>query len=393
MKKRLINNEELIVNMNDKYYVVNEYTYKLLENYYSTKDINELAKKLNWSVSKTRKAYTKLKEELDNVEYYDNNIDLDFPLKLQWKVTNKCNLKCAHCYLGELTHKELTSEELMNIATKIANSNIMEVTITGGEALLVKSLPDIVKLLIDNEISVNIFTNAILLDKFEKELSEKMGYSPVSKLNFFISVDGLKDTHDQIRGKGTFEKTINNISMVVKKGYKVTTNTVLSMMNHMDVPSLYEMLFDIGVYKIQISNLIVSGNASKDMLLTKELKAQFLDRLKESLIKKDEGGKLLYAEMPDDGYQSDVYLIDKDNKTYLQKEDWKCSAGIGKATVDYNGEVYCCPFMKTLPLGNLVSKELKEVWGNTNRFEFLKEIAINNKNSRVCIAAKEYSSI
>ena len=40
-----------------------------------------------------------------------------------------------------------------------------------------------------------------------------------------------------------------------------------------------------------------------------------------------------------------------------------------------------------------VSKELKEVWGNTNRFEFLKEIAINNKNSRVCIAAKEYSSI
>ena len=390
MKKRMINDEELIINLNDMYYVVNEYSYNLLQHYYSCKDLEELAKKLNLSLRKTRKIYTNLKEEIDNVDYYDNNIDLDFPLKLQWKVTNKCNLKCAHCYLGELTNKELSAEELMKIATKIANSNIMEVTITGGEALLVKSLPDIVKLLIDSEISVNIFTNAVLLDKFEKELSEKMGYSPTSKLNFFISVDGLEETHNIIRGNGTFEKTMNNIKLVVSKGYKVTTNTVLSMINHLDVPALYEYLNNIGVYKIQISNLIASGNASKDMLLTKELKDEFLVNLKAVLARMDNGRKLLYAEMPDDGYQSDVYLVDKDNKTYLQKEDWKCSAGIGKATIVYNGEVYCCPFMKTLPLGNLVKKELHEVWGCSNRFEFLKEIAINNKNSRVCIAAKEY---
>ena len=75
MKKRMINDEELIINLNDKYYVVNEYTYNLLQHYYSCKDLEELAKKLNLSLRKTRKIYTNLKEEIDNVDYYDNNID------------------------------------------------------------------------------------------------------------------------------------------------------------------------------------------------------------------------------------------------------------------------------------------------------------------------------
>ena len=389
MRKRMIDDDRFIINIDNKYYVVNEYTFDIINLYCNNKDINYIAKDLKMSKFKLRRKLKKLQKEIANIEYYDNNIDLNFPLKVQWKITNKCNLKCKHCYLGKLNNNELDDKKLMSIAKKIVESNIMEVTITGGEALLVKTLPEIVALLIENDIKVNIFTNAILLEKFEKELIDILGYIPFDSLDFFISIDGLEESHEKIRGKGTFKKTINNIKLVVSKGYRVTTNSVLSKLNYKDIPKLYEMLCKIGVYKIQISNLIDSGSANSNMKLNKEEQDGFIKELKKVLRKLDMGSKLLYAQMPDEECNSEIYLLNKDKVEYLQTEKWKCSAGIGKCTIDYNGDVYCCPFIKNYCLGNLVTSDIEKVWYNKKRYEFLKLIARENNNSRVCIAAKQ----
>lgn len=383
MKKRKIDQDRFIININNKYYVVNEYTFDIIESYLQNN------KRSIISNIKLNQAIKKLKKKIDSIEYYEDNVNLEFPLKAQWKVTNKCNLKCKHCYLGKLDNKELSKKELMNIAEKLASSNIMEVTITGGEALLVPSLPDIVALLIKNDIKVNIFTNALLLDRFEKKLSNLLGRNPTDKLDFFISIDGLEKSHDSIRGKGTYKKTIDNIKKAIIKGYRVTTNSVLSKMNYKDIPKLYTQLYKLGVYKIQISNIIDAGNANSEMKLTIKEHESFIKELKEELKELDEGSRLLYANMPDEECSSEVYILNDKGKKYLQREKWKCSAGIGKCTIDYNGNVYCCPFIKKYCLGNLLEQDLKNIWSNNKRFEFLKLIAKNNNNSRVCIAAKQ----
>lgn len=389
MRLRKIDNDRFIINVENKYYVVNEYTFNIISAYKVSKNIDDIAKLLKISKFKIKKELKRLQKEIENIDYYENNIDLDFPLKVQWKITNKCNLKCKHCYLGKLDNKELSKDELFSIANKIVESNVMEVTLTGGEALLVKCLPQIVALLIENDIKVNIFTNAILLSDFENKLFKLLNKRSIDKLDFFISVDGLENCHDQIRGKGNFKKTIENIEIMIKKGYRITTNSVLSKLNYKDLPSLYELLCKIGVYKIQISNLIDSGNASSDMKLNSDDHNEFISELKKVLQKLDNGSKLLYADMPDDECGSEVYLLDKDEKKYLQTENWKCSAGIGKCTIDYNGDVYCCPFIKNYCLGNLAKEDMKKIWKNKKRFEFLKLIAKENNNSRVCIAAKQ----
>ena len=389
MRKRMIDEDRFIINVDNKYYVVNEYTFDIINLYNTSKDIKKSAKELGISTFKLKRELNKLQKEIAEIEYYDNNIDLNFPLKVQWKVTNKCNLRCKHCYLGKLNHSELSKKELMSIADKLVNSNVMEVTLTGGEALLVSSLPEIVALFIENDIKVNIFTNALLLEKFESKVEKLLGRTPNDMLDFFISVDGLEKSHDEIRGKGNFNKTIKAIKAMVSKGYRITTNAVLSTMNYKEVPELYAMLWKIGVHKIQISNLIDSGNATTSMKLSAEQHEEFITELKEVLKGLDKGSKLLYADMPDDDCSSEVYLLDQDKKEYLQKEQWKCSAGIGKCTIDYNGDVYCCPFIRNYCLGNLVNESMDEVWSNKKRFEFLKLIAKENNNSRVCIAAKQ----
>ena len=389
MKKRKIEDDRYIINIGNKYYVVNEDTYELINQYNKNHNKKEIAKKLNISKWKVSKYLKTIKKEIEKGEYYENNIDLDFPLKIQWKITNRCNLKCKHCYLGELSNTQLEEKELMDIAKKIAQSNTMEVTITGGEALMVKCLPEIVLLLLDNDIKVNIFTNALLLDKFEKRLCTLTKEDYTDKLDFFISVDGLEKSHDNIRGKGNFKKTMANIQTMVEKGYRITTNSVLSTMNYKDIPELYKKLCEIGVYKIQISNIIDSGNATSNMKLTEEQHDEFLEELKNVLKDLDRGSKLLYADMPDEECNSEIYMLGDHNKEYLQTEQWKCSAGIGKCTIEYNGDVYCCPFIRNYKLGNLLDQEIHKIWKNPKRFDFLKLIAKENNNSRVCIAAKQ----
>ncbi len=389
MRKRMIQEDRFIINVDNKYYVVNEYTFDIINLYNTSKDLKKTAKELGTSTFKLKRELTKLQKEIAEIEYYDNNIDLNFPLKVQWKVTNKCNLRCKHCYLGKLNHSELDKKKLMSIADKLVNSNVMEVTLTGGEALLVSSLPEVAALFIENDIKVNIFTNALLLEKFESKLETLLGRVPNDMLDFFISVDGLEGSHDGIRGKGNFQKTIKAIKAMVKKGYRITTNTVLSSLNYKETPKLYALLWKIGVHKIQISNLIDSGSATSNMKLTREQHEEFIGKLKEVLKGLDKGSKLLYADMPDDDCSSEIYLLDRDEKEYLQKEQWKCSAGIGKCTIDYNGDVYCCPFIRNYCLGNLVDESMDTIWANKKRFEFLKLIAKENNNSRVCIAAKQ----
>lgn len=389
MRKRMIQEDRFIINVDNKYYVVNEYTFDIINLYNTSKDLKKTAKELGTSTFKLKRELTKLQKEIVEIEYYDNNIDLNFPLKVQWKVTNKCNLRCKHCYLGKLNHSELDKKKLMSIADKLVNSNVMEVTLTGGEALLVSSLPEVVALFIENDIKVNIFTNALLLEKFESKLETLLGRVPNDMLDFFISVDGLEGSHDGIRGKGNFQKTIKAIKAMVKKGYRITTNTVLSSLNYKETPKLYALLWKIGVHKIQISNLIDSGRATSNMKLTREQHEEFIEKLKEVLKGLDKGSKLLYADMPDDDCSSEIYLLDRDEKEYLQKEQWKCSAGIGKCTIDYNGDVYCCPFIRNYCLGNLVDESMNTIWANKKRFEFLKLIVKENNNSRVCIAAKQ----
>ena len=389
MKKRLISDDKFIIQHDNKYYVVNEYTYKILESYFNNESLSDMSKKLKINSFKLNRELKRLKKAIANIDYYDDNISLDFPLKVQWKITNRCNLHCKHCYLGDLDFFELKDKDLMEITEKLSRSNVFEVTLTGGEALMVKSLPKIVAYLIKKNIKVNIFTNALLLKSFNEKIERELNYTPIKELDFFVSLDGMKKSHDLIRGNGTFDKTIENVSFMIKKGYRVTTNSVLSKLNYKELPKLYKYLHDLGVYKIQISNLVDSGNATSDMKLTNKEQELFNDKLVEVLSTLDNGAKLLYAKMPDEQDTSNVYVIDKQGKKYLQQENWKCSAGIGKCTIDYTGEVYCCPFIKDYSLGNLLDNNFDEIWNNKKRFEFLKLIARENNNSRVCIAVKK----
>lgn len=388
MLKRNLSKDRNLVLWNSKYYVVNDLTYVLLEAFDNKVDIDDISKKLGYKKSEIQLMYKEIESKLLSKDYYEDNLKLTTPIKIQWKITNKCNLRCKHCYLGKLNGYELDFEKIMEITNTIIDSNVMEVTLSGGECLTYKGIEKVIEKLLINDIKVDIFTNALLLknvlNKIDKKIKDK------SKLLFYVSVDGLKENHEKIRGKNTFDKTIENIKYAIEKGYPVVTNTVINKINYNDIIDMVVLLKTLGVKDVQLSNLIVQGNATNDLKVDLKLQMELKDKLSVLYKEHPEFGYIYYSEVPDEDGLRKVYSLNSKKDEYVGNDNWKCTAGVARVTIDPNGKVYCCPFIKDSYLGDLNNEKLTEIWDNVNRYKFLKKLTEKNTD-RVCLAIKEGS--
>lgn len=386
MLKRKLKEDRNLILWNSKYYVVNDLTYDLLDMFDKKCDIDYISEKVGYKKRDIKIMYKEIENKILSKDYYESNLSLSTPIKIQWKITNKCNLHCKHCYLGKLDGFELDYDKVMEIVDTIINSNVMEVTLSGGECLTYKGIENVIKKLLENDIKVDVFTNALLLknliDKIDSTVRDK------NKLLFYVSIDGLKENHEKIRGKNTFDKTIEGMKYAINKGYPVVTNTVINKLNYDDIIDMVVFLKTMGVKDVQLSNLIVQGNATKDLKIS--LKDQLALKDKLSILYKEhpEFGYIYYSEVPDEDGIRKVYSLSKDKDEYIGNDNWKCTAGVARVTIDPNGKVYCCPFIKDSYIGDLTSENLADIWDNINRYKFLKRLSKENSD-RVCLAIKK----
>ena len=386
MRSANIGYDRYIIPFNNKYYVVNEFTKHIFENLEKCGSVESYAALEKLSIEEATNLLRELDAKIDNCDYYDTNISLPVPLKIQWKMTMKCNLRCKHCYLGELPNYCLSDDKLMDIAEEINKFGVMEVTLTGGEIFTVPCIERIIQYFYDNEVKMVLFTNAILSSKHKEFLSS---LDNKDLIKFIVSVDGTKDAHEDIRGKGTYDVTLKNIKMLSELGYNVSVNMVLNKTNYKTLFDLVGELNNVGVNNLQLSELIPMGTATKDMCMQqedfKQLQVIFKrinDKYKTSNI---------YFTTEDNDEQREIYLLNEDKILNFGQEKWKCGAGLGKGTILYNGDVVCCPFMEEFKLGNVLNSTLPKVWDSENRYKFLKMIAQNNNGHRKCIVLRKYN--
>lgn len=386
MLKRKLKDQRNLILWNGKYYVVNDLTFELLDMFDKNIKLKDIAKKTGYNQKELKILYSEIEQKLLSKDYYEDNLKLDTPIKIQWKITNKCNLKCKHCYLGKLDGFELPFEKADEIVDTIINSNVMEVTISGGECLTYKGIEKIIKKFLINGIKVDVFTNALLLknvlDKIDSDILNKRA------LLFYVSVDGLKSSHEQIRGKNTFDKTIENIKYAIEKGYPVVTNTVINKINYCDIMDMIVLLKQMGVKDVQLSNLIVQGSADNSMKISLSEQMALKEKINDLYKEHPEFGYIYYSEVPDSDGVRKVYSLSNGKKDFIGNDNWKCTAGVARVTIDSNGKVYCCPFIKDSYLGDLNKENLSDVWDNVNRFKFLKRLSEENTD-RVCLAIKQ----
>jgi cyclic pyranopterin phosphate synthase len=141
---------------------------------------------------------------------------------LRISVTDKCNLRCVYCMPEEglewLRREQLLSyEEIARIVSVMAEMGLRRVRITGGEPLVRRDLPTLVRLLraIDGIEEISLSTNAVLLE----EQAEPLRAAGVDRLN--ISLDSLRPERiDALaRRPGSAERIFRGLEAAERAGF------------------------------------------------------------------------------------------------------------------------------------------------------------------------------
>ncbi|MGQ9712283.1 MAG: radical SAM protein [Desulfotomaculales bacterium] len=124
------------------------------------------------------------------------------PLVVTIELTNECNLKCRHCYAsaGEKLDNELSLDEIKQLLGEISQLGTMEVEFSGGEPLLRPDLFEMIEYAEGLDFSVVLITNGTLVDR---EVASTLGNLGLKHVQ--VSLDGLKENHNYLRGDGTYE--------------------------------------------------------------------------------------------------------------------------------------------------------------------------------------------
>ena len=134
--------------------------------------------------------------------------------------TSRCNLSCSHCFYHDSLNKrfnELTLDEIDSF-TKTMDP-LLTLVLTGGEPYLRHDLDQIARIFYHNTRVpiLNIPSNGWYLEKMDRQIRNIMKWCPEIILNQMISLDGLENDHDRIRGvKGSFKKAITSIEHIKK---------------------------------------------------------------------------------------------------------------------------------------------------------------------------------
>lgn len=183
-----------------------------------------------------------------------------------WEITKRCNLKCLHCLIGDRSGYELTTTEALNAISSIVKLGGKKLLITGGEPLVRNDLYLIIKEAYLSGLNLGLITNGTMIDAFF--LKEAGKYIQ----NMAVSIDGPKQIHDRIRGKGVYDKSIAAIRQIMDYGIDVSVYAIIHSLNENLIDVFVEDLVLIGVKSFHFNEINPEGRSLENKSLLLDLK-------------------------------------------------------------------------------------------------------------------------
>lgn len=182
------------------------------------------------------------------------------PIRIVADTTRRCNLDCWYCHSTSgprYEGPELEGKDICNIYKAAEESRVFDITITGGEPLMWKSLDGAMDASGDLGYSaLQIITNATLVDERRLQTLRRGKLSRIA-----VSLDGKKETHEGNRGKNTYERTIRGIRALKSVVDNITVISVLDNTNFDKWPELTYSLAEIGIKQHHLTPVCFAGEA------------------------------------------------------------------------------------------------------------------------------------
>jgi MoaA/NifB/PqqE/SkfB family radical SAM enzyme len=182
-----------------------------------------------------------------------------FPSDLVFYITSSCNLRCKHCYVG---NDLLSQNQVFGLKDSVRFINkfpkLDRLTILGGEPFLYPQFDQLLNSLKINNISELRVTSNLT----DISLYPAINGAVKRKLRICASLDGYNsEIHDQIRGRGAFEKTVRNLKLLVQDNIDLEITHTITSANISSFSAFIDLCEEIGVSKINLHRMSLHGNA------------------------------------------------------------------------------------------------------------------------------------
>ncbi len=284
----------------------------------------------------------------------DKDCDNDFLssnfFTLQWHVTQKCDLNCRHCYDRSDRQPLLLAQGLriLDELSSFCRAHFVrgQVSFSGGNPLLYPDFMVLYEAAVERGLQVAILGNPTDRKTLEKLLAIK---APVF---YQISLEGLSEHNDYMRGSGHFEKALAFLDLLQDVGIYSMVMLTLTRANHDQVLPLAEVLRG-RVDLFTFNRLAMVGEGASLYSVEPQKYRDFLEQY------------LAAAEHnPVISLKDNLFNIVKEE----QAQPWSggcagygCGAAFNFLSLLPDGEVHACRKLPSL-LGNIFSEGLSEIY-------------------------------
>lgn len=185
------------------------------------------------------------------------------PIKLYIDITDKCNLSCLHCLNKNLHSKnELSMKTIHEVADECGKYGVFYVKLGGGEPLAHPHIAEIINEFRKKNVFVSLSTNGILINE---EIAEVL---KSGRVRTTVSIEGPRELDDSIRGAGHFDKAVDSLMLLRKKGVDVNFRTTLTnkILNTTYLDQLKTLALECDV-KVKFAYCKPSGNAIENSVI------------------------------------------------------------------------------------------------------------------------------
>jgi 12,18-didecarboxysiroheme deacetylase len=289
-----------------------------------------------------------------------------------WNMTQRCNLKCVHCYAHAVepsNHKDpISTEQAKAMIDDLAKFGAPVILFSGGEPLVREDLVDLAKYATSTGMRAVISTNGTLITKAKARELKEVGLSYVG-----ISLDGAEAVHDKFRGvTGSYKQALKGVENCQAEGLKVGLRFTINKRNASEIPHLFDLIEALEVPRICFYHLVYSGRGSElikedlDHAETRAVVDLIMDRTRD-LHDRGMPKEVLTVDNHADGPYVYFRMLKEDPRRAaevmeLLKMNEGNSTGRGIGCISWDGSVHADQFMRHHTFGNVLERPFSEIW-------------------------------
>ncbi len=164
-----------------------------------------------------------------------------YPLSVMIELTERCNLRCVHCYINQPANdsrekeKELSADQFKLIIDKITRAGTLYVCFTGGEIFLREDFEEIYIHAISSGLLVTLFTNATLITP---RLADMLASHRPSMVDITL-YGATPETYERVTGtRGAFNACMRGIQLLRDREITIGLKTVVLTLNQHELTEM-----------------------------------------------------------------------------------------------------------------------------------------------------------